>query len=51
MEIADQIRVLKRAGAEDRREAMRSGVHLRAQTFRAKKGKGSYTRKQKHRVA
>ena len=40
--------VAKRAAADDKREAMQSGVVRRAQTFRAAKGAGSYRRRGKY---
>jgi stalled ribosome alternative rescue factor ArfA len=39
---------LRHALGRDKTEAMRDGVIQRAHTFRAKKGKGSYRRKEKY---
>lgn len=43
----DQRAVLARTTANDKRDAMRAGVVLRAQTFRSGK---EYRRRDKHRV-
>jgi hypothetical protein len=45
----DQRAVVRRGIAAEKRDAMASGVRQRAATFRAKRGKGSYTRKTKHK--
>lgn len=45
----DQAALARKAMADEKREAMRNGVVRRAQTFRTSKGKGSYTRKTKHK--
>lgn len=46
----DQRTVARRAEAQAKRDAMRSGVVHRAQTFRARKGAGSYRRREKHAI-
>lgn len=40
---------LRNSLGADKTEAMRQGVRQRATTFRARKGKGSYVRKAKHK--
>lgn len=46
----DQSALARKAMAGDKREAMRSGVVRRAQTFRTTKGKGSYRRRSKYTI-
>lgn len=46
----DQRTIARRAIADEQREAMRSGVVRRAQTFRARKGAGSYRRRDKYPI-
>lgn len=46
----DQREIARRTIAGEKREAMRSGVVHRAQTFRARKGAGSYRRKAKYPI-
>jgi stalled ribosome alternative rescue factor ArfA len=45
----DQAAIVRRVIAAEKRDAMRSGVVQRAQTFRPKKGRGAYRRRTKHR--
>lgn len=45
----DHAAIVRRVIAAEKRDAMRSGVVQRAQTFRPKKGKGAYRRRTKHR--
>ena len=44
----DAGKIARKAMADDKREAMRAGVVRKAQTFRARKGAGSYRRRQKY---
>lgn len=46
----DQRTIAKRVEADAKRDAMRSGVVRRAQTFRARKGAGSYRRRGKYPI-
>ncbi len=47
--VLDARAVAARRLATDKRDAMRDGVVLKAQTHRARKGKGSYSRTTKHK--
>lgn len=48
MSVAASSKAMRRAARDAEVSAMRDGRKVRAATFRARKGKGSYRRKAKH---